>query len=58
MLRGAGSDLPILVLEGSSELVTASEPLPKGVSKLMNKPVTIEKLSSAIAELLPDSEVP
>jgi hypothetical protein len=38
--------------------MTTSESIPKGVTKLVNKPVTMEDLRSAIASLFQDSKVP
>ena len=50
-LRSAGFDLPILMLTGFGELMITSDSIPKGVSRLINKPVTMEELRSAIAEV-------
>jgi len=57
-LRSAGFDLPILMLTGFGEMMTTSSSIPKGVTKLLNKPVTMEDLRSAIAALFEDSKVP
>ncbi len=56
-LRSAGFDVPILMLTGFGELMTTSESIPKGVTKLVNKPVTMEDLRSAIAAIFKDSKV-
>jgi DNA-binding response OmpR family regulator len=50
-LRSAGFDLPILMLTGFGEVMTTSDSVPKGVSRLVNKPVTMEELRSAITEV-------
>jgi signal transduction histidine kinase/ActR/RegA family two-component response regulator len=57
-LRSAGFDLPILMLTGFGEQMTTSGSIPKGVTKLLSKPVTMEDLRSAIAEMFQDSKVP
>ena len=57
-LRSAGFDIPILMLTGFGELMTTSDSIPEGVTKLVNKPVTMEDLRSAIASIFQDSEVP
>jgi ActR/RegA family two-component response regulator len=57
-LRSAGFDVPILMLTGFGELMTTSESIPKRVTKLVNKPVTMEDLRSAFAALFRDSKVP
>jgi hypothetical protein len=38
--------------------MTTSESIPKNVTKLVNKPVTMEELRSAIAAIFQDSKVP
>ena len=50
-LRSAGFELPILMLTGFGELMTSSGTVPAGVTKVVNKPVTMEALRSAIAAL-------
>ena len=50
-LRSAGFELPILMLTGFGELMTTSGTVPAGVTKILNKPVTMEALRSAIAAL-------
>lgn len=55
-LRSAGFDLPVLMLTGFGELMTTSDSVPKGVSRLLNKPVTMEELRSAIAEIFSEKE--
>ena len=50
-LRSAGFELPILMLTGFGELMTTSGTVPPGVTKVVNKPVTMEALRSAIAAL-------
>jgi CheY-like chemotaxis protein len=57
-LRSAGFDIPILMLTGFGEPMTTSESIPKNVTKLVNKPVTMEELRSAIAAIFQDSKVP
>ena len=57
-LRSAGFDIPILMLTGFGELMTTSDSIPEGVTKLVNKPVTMEDLRSAIDSIFQDSEVP
>jgi DNA-binding response OmpR family regulator len=55
-LRSAGFDIPMLT--GFGERMTTSESIPKNVTKLVNKPVTMEELRSAIAAIFQDSKVP
>jgi PAS domain S-box-containing protein len=50
-LRSSGFELPILMLTGFGELMTTSGTVPAGVTKVVNKPVTVEALRSAIAAL-------
>jgi signal transduction histidine kinase len=57
-LRSAGFQIPILMLTGFGELMTTSDSIPTGVTKLVNKPVTMEDLRSAIAAICPESKVP
>jgi signal transduction histidine kinase len=57
-LRSAGFDIPIVMLTGFGELMTTSDSIPTGVTKLVNKPVTMEELRTAIAAVFPDSKVP
>jgi CheY-like chemotaxis protein len=57
-LRSAGFDIPIVMLTGFGELMTTSDSIPTGVTKLINKPVTMEELRSAIAAVFQDSKVP
>ena len=57
-LRSAGFDIPILMLTGFGELMTTSDSIPPGITKLVNKPLTIEDLRSAIAGIFQDSKVP
>jgi PAS domain S-box-containing protein len=57
-LRSAGFDIPIVMLTGFGELMTTSDSTPAGVTKLVNKPVTMEELRTAIAAVFHDSEVP
>jgi PAS domain S-box-containing protein len=56
-LRSAGFDIPILMLTGFGEFMTTSESVPKGVTSLLNKPVTMEDLRSAIAAIFQDSKM-
>jgi signal transduction histidine kinase len=56
-LRSAGFDIPIVMLTGFGELMVTSGSVPAGVTKLVNKPVTMEDLRSAIAAVFHDSEV-
>jgi PAS domain S-box-containing protein len=56
-LRSAGFDVPILMLTGFGEFMTNSESVPKGVTSLVNKPVTMEDLRAAINALFQDSKV-
>ncbi len=56
-LRSAGFEVPILMLTGFGELMATSESIPKGVTRLVNKPVTMEDLRTAIAAIFPDSKV-
>jgi signal transduction histidine kinase len=57
-LRSAGFQIPILMLTGFGELMTTSDSIPTGVTKLLNKPVTMEDLRSAIAAICQESKVP
>jgi signal transduction histidine kinase len=57
-LRSAGFQIPILMLTGFGELMTTSDSIPTGVTKLVNKPVTMEDLRSAIAAICQESKVP
>jgi CheY-like chemotaxis protein len=57
-LRSAGFDIPILMLTGFGEVMTTSGSIPTGITKLVNKPLTIEDLRSAIAGIFQDSKVP
>jgi signal transduction histidine kinase len=57
-LRSAGFDIPIVMLTGFGELMTTSDSIPTGVTKLVNKPVTMEELRTAIAAVFHDSKVP
>jgi PAS domain S-box-containing protein len=57
-LRSAGFDIPIVMLTGFGELMTTSDSIPAGVTRLVNKPVTMEDLRSAIAAVFQDSKVP
>ena len=50
-LRSAGFDLPVMMLTGFGELMTTSNSVPPGITRLVNKPVTMEELRSAIAEI-------
>lgn len=50
-LRSKGFDLPILMLTGFGEPMKTSDSIPQGVSRLISKPVTMEELRSAIAEV-------
>jgi PAS domain S-box-containing protein len=54
-LRSAGFDVPILMLTGFGAQMTTSETIPDGVTKLVNNPVTMEDLRSAIASIFPAS---
>jgi CheY-like chemotaxis protein len=56
-LRSAGFDIPIVMLTGFGELMVTSDSIPTGVTKLVNKPVTMEDLRSAIAAVFHDSKV-
>jgi signal transduction histidine kinase len=56
-LRSAGFQIPILMLTGFGELMTTSDSIPTGVTKLVNKPVTMEDLRSAIAAICQESKV-
>jgi signal transduction histidine kinase len=56
-LRSAGFQIPILMLTGFGELMTTSDSIPTGVTKLVNKPVTMEDLRSAIAAVCQESKV-
>jgi signal transduction histidine kinase len=56
-LRSAGFDIPIVMLTGFGELMTTSDSIPTGVTKLVNKPVTMEELRTAIAAVFHDSKV-
>ena len=57
-LRSAGFQIPILMLTGFGELMATSDSIPTGVTKLVNKPVTMEDLRSAIAAICQESKVP
>jgi PAS domain S-box-containing protein len=57
VLRSVGSDVPILFLTGSPERMTTAESIPEGVTKVVNKPVTMEDLRSAISALFQDSKL-
>jgi PAS domain S-box-containing protein len=57
-LRSAGFDIPIVMLTGFGELMTTSDSIPTGVTKLVNKPVTMEEIQTAIAAVFRDSKVP
>jgi signal transduction histidine kinase len=57
-LRSGGFQIPILMLTGFGELMTTSDSIPTGVTKLVNKPVTMEDLRSAIAAICQESKVP
>jgi signal transduction histidine kinase len=57
-LRSAGFQIPILMLTGFGELMTTSDSIPTGVTRLLNKPVTMEDLRSAIAAICQESKVP
>jgi CheY-like chemotaxis protein len=57
-LRSAGFDIPIVMLTGFGELMTTSDSIPTGVTKLLNKPVTMEELRTAIVAVFHDSKVP
>ena len=50
--RSAGITVPILMLTGFGELMKAAGKLPPGVNKVVNKPVTIDGLRAAVAELI------
>jgi len=50
-------DVPILMLTGFGEQMTTSDTIPDGVTKLVNKPVTMEDLRSAIAAIFQDSKM-
>jgi two-component system cell cycle sensor histidine kinase/response regulator CckA len=45
-------DIPIILITGHSELVTARQAMEKGIRKFMLKPVDITELASAIRETL------
>jgi PAS domain S-box-containing protein len=57
-LRSANFDIPIVMLTGFGELMTTSDSIPTGVTKLVNKPVTMEDLRTAIAAVFQESKVP
>jgi PAS domain S-box-containing protein len=57
-LRSASFDIPIVMLTGFGELMTTSDSIPTGVTKLVNKPVTMEDLRTAIAAVFQESKVP
>ncbi|MBV9998441.1 MAG: response regulator [Verrucomicrobia bacterium] len=50
--RQAGVTIPILMLTGFGELMKAAGKVPPGVNKVVNKPVTIDALRSAVAEVV------
>ena len=50
-LRSPGFDPPILMLIGFGELMSTSDSIPQGVSRMVNKPVTMEELWSAIGKI-------
>ncbi|MBV9491431.1 MAG: response regulator [Verrucomicrobia bacterium] len=50
--RGAGVTTPILMLTGFGELMNAAGKVPAGVTKVVNKPVTIDALRAAVAEVV------
>ena len=50
--RSAGIMTPILMLTGFGELMKAAGKVPPGVSKVVNKPVTIDALRAAVAEVV------
>ncbi len=51
-VRNAGLRLPILMLTGFGELMNSAGSVPSGVDKVVNKPVTIDALRNAIAEVM------
>ena len=57
-LRSASFEIPIVMLTGFGELMTTSDSIPTGVTKLVNKPVTMEDLRTAIAAVFQESKVP
>lgn len=50
--RSAGITTPILMLTGFGELMKAAGKVPPGVNKVVNKPVTIDALRAAVAEVV------
>jgi FixJ family two-component response regulator len=46
------------MLTGFGELMTTSDSIPTGVTRLVNKPVTMEDLRTAIAAVFQESKVP
>jgi PAS domain S-box-containing protein len=50
--RSAGVTVPILMLTGFGELMKAAGKVPPGVNKVVNKPVTIDALRAAVAEVV------
>jgi PAS domain S-box-containing protein len=50
--RSAGITIPILMLTGFGELMKAAGKVPPGVNKVVNKPVTIDGLRAAVAEVI------
>jgi len=53
-LRARGATLPIIMLTGFGDLMLAANELPPGVSLVVAKPVTLEKLRTALHQVMAD----
>ena len=56
-VRKFGNSMPILMVTGYGELMTSSGRMPDGVDLVLNKPVTIEVLRSALVKMFPSDAV-